>query len=114
MTGMETLLFGRGRGFMILTGFLLLGLACSSGPVPELNPSSGSDEILLQLTCEKNLSYLRVLIADKQANNNIPAFRIIEAQEIFRSAEFLYLQQEYELATELIENAIEILEGSGD
>jgi len=104
----------RGGGRLILAGLLLLGLACSSRPAPTPYPADSSDKELLQITCEKNLSYLRILIEDKLELEKIQSFRIIEAQEILQLAQTLYLQQEYSLANELIDNAIEILEETGE
>ena len=101
-------------GMLILACLLVPGLACSPRPAPGLLPSDSSDEELLQITCEKNLSYLRILIEDKLEIKKIQSFRIIEAREIFQLAQILYLQQEYSLAMELIENAIDILEETGD
>ncbi len=83
---------------------------CAHRYVPDALPNELTDEHLLEATCEENLSYLGSIIEDRLAVKKSPTYQLLEAQEIFRLAQTLYLQKEYSLAIELIENAIEILE----
>jgi hypothetical protein len=55
-----------------------------------------------------------MLIEDRRPADGGRSVNIIEAQEILRLAQSLYLQRDYSLALEMIEQALDILEESGD
>ncbi len=103
-----------GRGTIAALLFLAVAIAqCAPKNAPETSFDDEWEERYLEVTCEKNLSYLDRLIQERSVSERIPAALIVEAKEIFRLAESLYLEKEYILALELIDDAIKMLDGSG-
>ncbi|MFH1756221.1 MAG: hypothetical protein ABIA59_11035 [Candidatus Latescibacterota bacterium] len=91
---------------------VVIGCAASNGIQPvSQNPSNGS---LLESTCADNLAYLNIIINGFSAQKGMSNPRLVEAQEIYHLAEILYLQKEYSLAIELIEDAVQLLKEPGD
>ncbi len=102
------------RGFALLICITAVVAGCansSSNP-----PGSGipADAGLLEAACEDDLQYLAKIIKELSAGKGTDDAVLIEAMEIYRMAESLYLQKEFKLASELIENAVKRLKESGE
>lgn len=78
--------------------------AGSSHPQSSLVPNSP-----LEAECERELLYLDSLIESRRRVGDIPAAVLAEAVELRQSAAELILDEEFELALELIDEAIALL-----
>jgi hypothetical protein len=89
-------------------GSVLAG--CGSGGVPE--PATGfSDELDdLEVACELALLELEQLIVKRSQQPDFPAALLIEARELHQLGQELYLEREYALAMEIIEEGIALVE----
>jgi hypothetical protein len=92
----------------LLVCILPAGCTHSNGDPPDT--PDAADAGLLEAACESNLRYLAAMIKEFEADMESSDALLIEAKEIYRMAESLYLQKEFKLASELIEDAIAILE----
>jgi hypothetical protein len=99
----------------LLRGVLLL--VCVSAAAGCTHPKDSppgfvdtEDAVFLEAACENNLQYLEKIIKEFEAKNGTSDALLIEATEIFRMAESLYLQREFKLASDWIEDAIRMLE----
>ena len=63
----------------------------------------------LELECERTLLYLESLIESHRRSQDLPASALAEAVELQRSAVGLVLDEEYELALKLMDEAIALL-----
>jgi len=89
---------------------LVTGSGCS--PRDDLPGESGtySQKSPLEKECERELLYLDSLIETRGRIPDFSAAAMAEATELRRSAMELILDEEYELALELIDEAIALLE----
>ena len=76
----------------------------TSTPPPELD-----DRALTELACERELVFLDSLISERDSHPDFSRPRLAEARGLWDSAIELYLEQEFELALELIAEAINLL-----
>ncbi len=108
-------LCSRGIATLLLIGSALaLAGACSSKrPAPE--PTTGSSEQdRLRVSCEFAILHLERLIAVRLEETDFPLAILLEAQELHQLGKELYLQGEYELALELIEDGIALVKEDSD
>lgn len=102
----------RGCALLICITAVMAGCAHSNGNLPESgNPA---DTGILEASCEDDLQYLAKIIKELSAGKGTDDAGLIEAMEIYRLAESLYLQKEFKLASELIEDAVKRLKESGE
>jgi hypothetical protein len=66
------------------------------------------------VACEMALVHLATLIDKRSGEAGFPPAKLIEARELHAVGRQLYLEREYELALELIEQAIDLLEEKDD
>lgn len=98
---------------VIVIGSTLLG--CASNPAPsESTPEVSIDPDRFELTCELALLRLEQLIEQRSADPNFPKAVLIEATELHRLGKELYLEREYVLALEIIEEGISLVEEESD
>jgi hypothetical protein len=85
----------------------LVLLGCGSPPAHDKGdlPESGQIEI----ACEMALLQLESLIERKSNEGGVSPAVLAEAREIFRLGRELYLEREYDLALEMVEEAIAML-----
>lgn len=67
----------------------------------------------LEQECGRELLYLDTLIETKRRDRHFPAALMAEAVELRRAAGELFLKDDFELALDLIDEAISLLKGSG-
>jgi len=98
-----------------LTVIVPVGLAaCSarydSTGFPPAGPRVSSP---LEIECERELVHLDTLIEAKRLDERVRAEVLAEAVELRRAAGELFMQGEFELALELIEEAVSMLGETG-
>ena len=99
----------------MLLGCIAAAIAgCTHSNTTPPGSLNATDTSLIEAACEDNLLYLGTVIKELSAKKGPADARLVEAMEIYRLAESLYLQKQFELASELIEDAISILEEPGD
>jgi hypothetical protein len=72
-------------------------------------PRFDSSQSPLKTECERELFYLDDLIESRSRNSDFPAAALAEAVELRKTAAELMLEDDYELALELIDEAIALL-----
>jgi hypothetical protein len=102
------------RGLILLVCIAGACTGCTHSMKIPPGSQDPQDSMLLETTCEDNLQYLGKIIKELSAKTGTPDARLVEATEIYRLAESLYLQREFILASELIEEAVNRLEEPGD
>ena len=63
----------------------------------------------LEIECERELLYLEELLDSRRGDHDFPVAVLAEAYELKQSAAELFLDEEYRLALELIDEAIALL-----
>lgn len=91
---------------LILAG-LSTGCASSGGTPKTVEP--GADRDRYEASCDLALTELERLIARRSADDDFPGADLVEAQELYRAGRELYLEREYALALEVIEEGIQLL-----
>ncbi len=94
---------------------ILSGTGCSSrksasstGNGPEISYEIGQTTSL-ESECERELLYLDKLIESRRGSGNLSAAVFAEAVELRRAATGLLLDEQYDLALEMIDEAIALL-----
>jgi lipoprotein NlpI len=87
---------------------------CVSQQSGEPSFTNMEDEDQTEFACEVALIRLRQLIERRTSEKDFPTAVLLEASELYDLGKELYLEWEYRLALELIEEAIEMLEGEYD
>ena len=102
--------FARGRlAVAFIVGSALL--ACSSNRgAPGAASAEPDDRDPLEVSCEIALVHLEQLIESSSNDDDFPEVVLIEAKELHQIGKELYLEQEYALALEFIEEGIRLLE----
>ena len=95
----------------IIVAVFALVLGCSQGGRPPAlgEPGIDDDSNGLAFACERALEHLDSLLARSELDPTTTPDRLIEAKELRRSATDLFLDGEYELALEFVDEAISIL-----
>lgn len=86
---------------------------CSAGYGEGWTDAGPPTSPALEIECERELLYLDTLIETRGADRRVGADALAEAVELRRVAGELFMDGEFELALELIEEAVALLEGSG-
>ena len=89
---------------------VVTGSGCSPRSDSSGDVGSYSQNSPLEKECERELLYLDSLIESRRRTAGFPPAAMAEATELRRSAMELILDEEYELALELIDEAIALLE----
>jgi len=63
----------------------------------------------MEIACEMALLQLERLIEAKSRSGGVSAAMLAEAREVFRLGSELYLEREFELALEMVDEAIDML-----
>ena len=87
----------------------LAGTGCAPRSDLQGSSPSYSQKSPLELECERELLYLDRLIESRRRDTGVDAAALAEAVELRRSVMDLMLDEEYELALELIDEAVAIL-----
>lgn len=90
-------------------GSALAGCASNRTPGP-------SSEVMVdyRVSCEIALARLERLIGQRSRQDGFPEARLLEATELQTLGRELYLEREYALALEMIEEGIKLLEEKSD
>lgn len=92
----------------LIAGLVLAGCA-SSHPAKSFDSAEdGTDSY--RVSCEASLIELERLIALRVSQEDFPRDALLEAQELHRLGRELYLERDYILALELIEEGIQLVE----
>jgi hypothetical protein len=83
---------------------------CSSAPPKDTAAASPTDRTASEVACELALIKLAGLIEAQSAHKTVSSAVFAEATELYRLSKELYLEREYELALELAEEGIELIE----
>ena len=81
----------------------------SSGPALE----STDEQDRLELACEVAIIHLEELIANRSQEDDFPTAILAEANELHQIGKELYLEREYALALEFIEEGIHLIKQAG-
>ena len=87
----------------------LAGTGCAPRSDSQGDSASYPQQSPLELECEQELHHLDGLIESRRRDPGADAAALAEAVELRRSAMGLMLDEDYELALELIEEAVSIL-----
>jgi len=90
---------------LLVAVVLAAGVGCARAPTSEPDVERSADEML----CARALLQLDQRIASCE-KAGAPAAVIVEAREIYRMSRELYLQRDYELALQLIEEGMRLFE----
>ena len=93
----------------LIAAAAVTGSGCAPRSDSSGDAGSSSQKSPLEKECERELLYLDSLIESRRENPDFSAAAIAEAVELRRSAVELILVEVYELALELINEAIAIL-----
>lgn len=93
-----------------VTAAVLTGSGCSPRSDPSGGTSTLSQKSPLEKECERELLYLDSLLESRRRSADFPPAAMAEATELRRTAMELILDEEYELALEMIDEAIALLE----
>jgi hypothetical protein len=97
---------GRNILVAVVIGWVLLGC----GPAThDKAPADPPERDHVETACEMALMELERLIEENSTERSVSAAALAEARELFRLGRELYLEREYELALEMVEEAINIL-----
>jgi hypothetical protein len=89
------------------------GLGCSTrGASSGVSTAESETTESLILAFQRQHSYFETLIEISRRDRHFPAAVLAEAHEVAHAARVLFRDHEYELALELIEEAIVLLEGT--
>lgn len=95
------------RAVLIITiGLVVGGCASHAPPLPNHNSTPASFEV----SCELALIQLQQLIEEILHDSSFPAATLAEALELRQLGTALYLERDYELALEILEEGISLLE----
>jgi hypothetical protein len=94
----------------VLAAVVVSGSGCSPRSQSPGDAGFVSQKSPLEKECERELLHLDSLLESRRRTADFPAAAIAEATELRRSAMELILDEEYELALELIDEAIALLE----
>ena len=98
----------RGLAVLLLVTIVAGSLGCShAGSSAE---SGQVDRHPDEISCEMGLLRLERLIEERAADGDVMQSVIVEAREIYEMSRELYLQREYILALDLIEEGIQLFE----
>ena len=102
---------------MICSGVLVIVIAitfcaCASQPAADSTTKSPQNQDPIEVACEIALVELEQQI--ERSQENVGAAALAEVRELYRFAKRLYLEREYELALELIDEALALLEETND
>lgn len=90
-----------------------IGSGCSSHSAFSENPPQPLEaDFPLEIECERELVFLDTLIEARRGDRRVPEAALAEAVELRRTAADLFLDGEYRLALELIDEAVSLLKGS--
>ena len=103
---------GRSVSIAFVIGSILFG--CSSHRAGDTHVATPDERDQVEIACEIALLQLEGLIEKRLSQNGFPLAVLIEARELQRMGKELYLEREYELALQLIAEAIEMLEEEND
>jgi lipoprotein NlpI len=99
---------GKVVSLVLVAGCIVWG--CSANR-PDQAVSAGIDDTdQTEIACEIALLRLEQLIQTRSSQENFPAAILFEANELYRIGMELYLEGEYGLSLELVEEAIKLLE----
>jgi len=93
---------------LVAAGALNLAGCSPRADSSDSRPSS-TQKSPLETECERELLYLDGLIESRGSSRNFPAAALAEAIELRQAAVELMLVEDYELALELIDEAISLL-----
>ena len=93
------------RPVAILIALVLLGC----GPPPAHDKGDPPERDQVAIACEMALLELESLIEQKSNDEGVSPAMLMEAREVFRLGKELYLEREYDLALEMVEEAIAML-----
>ena len=97
---------------LVLSGLALAACVSSRAPGPALEVTGDADHD--RLSCEIALLKLERLIQQRSSQDRFPAAALLEATELQRIGRELYLEGEYTLGLEMIEEGIRLLEEKSD
>jgi hypothetical protein len=96
-----------------LAAALFGGPGCSARNVSsDVSAAELQSDSSLEIECERELVYLDTLIEATRRDRLFPPALLAEAIELRRAAGELFLTDEFELALELIDEAVALLKGS--
>ena len=104
--------FPTGMALLLLAGLAQMGCSprtCDSGQAVE----SIDEQDRLELACELAIIHLEELIANRSKEDNFPTAVLAEANELHEIGKELYLEREYALALEFIEQGIQLVKEAG-
>jgi len=90
------------------------GVVGCVSPPPSDDSLDATQKDPIEFACEIAMIELERMIEQRSTEADFPAAALIEAQELHRMGKQLYLEREYVLALELIEEAIDLLEEKDD
>jgi hypothetical protein len=91
---------------------LVCGPGCSARTAsPRVAATELESNRTLMVECEREFLYLGSLIETKRRDRDFPAVVLAEVIALRRAAGELFFDGEYELALELIDEAVSLLEG---
>jgi hypothetical protein len=96
-------------GALALLVVALSTWGCASTQPPEVAESVESPDAY-RVSCEASLIELERLLALRSSQDDFPKDALIEAQELYRLGRELYLEREYVLALDMIEEGIQLVE----
>jgi hypothetical protein len=88
----------------------IAGLGCGAGGAPRPGAETSDDRDRLEVACEVALIRLEKLIAERSDEHDFPAPRLLEARELYALGRELYLEREYDLALEFLEDGITLVD----
>jgi hypothetical protein len=97
---------------LVLSGLALAACASSRAPGPAFEVAGDADRD--RLACESALLRLERLILQRSSEDRFSAAALLEATELQQLGQELYLEGEYALALEMIEEGIQLLEEKSD
>ena len=95
---------------LLLVGCGIWGCA----PQRSLDSASSHQRDRYEISCETGLQRLQQLIDMRSSQTDFPRGALIEAQELFKMGRELYLEREYTLALDMINEGIQLVEEESD
>jgi hypothetical protein len=99
--------FYRRASYIILAAVIIGG--CGPKHSSSDLPDDGYGSDVFELSCERALVHLHQLIEKRSSDDQFPLAKLIEAREYHQMGRELYLQREYVLALEIIEEGIKLV-----
>jgi hypothetical protein len=94
---------------LLLLATVIIGGCGPKRSAPNLSEDSLGGDIF-ELSCERALVHLYQLIEKRSSEEQFPPAKLIEAREYHQMGKELYLKREYELALEIIEAGIKLVQ----